>query len=94
MCWIYFGSRRDITKTTGGKTCTEFNLSQYFKLWAAHLWEVGCVFVLFCFFLNFFLSEILSPEEQAMSPLYGLQLLSYLANFKIPTKNKYFAMSQ
>ena len=59
-----------------------------------HLCEKLCVCVCVCVCLNFFPSGILFPEEEAMSPFHGLQLLLYLANFKIPTKNKYFAMSQ
>lgn len=46
------------------------------------------------FFLNLLPSGIFPSEEQAMSSFHGLHLLLYLANFKIPTKNKYFAMSQ
>lgn len=52
--------------------------------------KVGMVLL----FLNFFPSGIPSSEEEAMSPLHGLQLLFHLTHFNIPTKNKYFAMSQ
>lgn len=35
--WCHVQSRRDTTKITRGKNCTDLNVSQYFKLWAASL---------------------------------------------------------
>lgn len=54
----------------------------------------GNVGVWLFFWISSHLGFFFSPEEQAMSSSHGLQLLLYLANFKIPTKNKCFAMSQ
>lgn len=63
---------------------TDLNPSKYIQLWVAPLWERGYV----AFFLNFFPSGIFLPEERAMSSFHGLQLLLYLANFKVSTEKK------
>lgn len=88
MCQVYFGSWRDVAKIIGDENCADMNLRQYFKLWAAPLWECTCV----AFFVNFLLSGFFS-KKQAMSLFHGLQMLLYFANFKILTKNKYFSVS-
>lgn len=94
ICHVYFGSKRDLTKVTGGENYqlfTDLNPGKYSA--------VGSIFVgmWVCGIpphLNFLSSGIFFPKKQAMSSSHGLQLLLYLASFKIPTTKKYFAMSQ
>lgn len=46
ICHVYFGSKKDLTKVTGGENYQLFadlNPGKYSQLWAAFLWECGCV---------------------------------------------------